>query len=393
MNRDLAQHQKASLLDDERTMRKLALNESKNREQDHTANIDAAAKAFDYDACRDAWWNPPEFSLMHGTPLWEQSSDSQRRVLNQLYWVAYYSQIISAEIATIVLNQTSAAGLNTYEDFRIVCDTLDLESSQERAHIAAFKSIGEAVEQALFGERMFTYPMRSMYEHTMIFADGGAISRFWRNLQIRAYAMLSSGNAFIGCQYFAVRGLRTLNGKMIQQGLARPALTAADRDAVPIPSRISLYHFLDESFHFNSSKILTHDVIRSLPDPTRFETWVANRALAGCQRDHFHVSVAIRGIFWYEPALLATIARILRSPLFAMSAADAAAMMWACFGEESDGLHAAFRVHDEAIESYKAYLEPLGYVSRHNRAMATMSTNSIERHLRTNRRALRAMAA
>src|SRR6185295_12039960 len=116
------------------------------------------------------------------------------------------AQIISAEIATILLNQTSAAGLNSYEDFRLVCDTLDLETSQERSHIAAFKRIGEAVEQDLFGERVFTYPMRTMYAQTMIYADSDAISRFWRNIQLRAFSMLSSGNAFIGCQYFTVRG-------------------------------------------------------------------------------------------------------------------------------------------------------------------------------------------
>jgi hypothetical protein len=393
MNRDLAQHQDTSILDDGRTLRKLQVNYTKNREQDHSAKIDAAARAFDYAACRDAWWNPPEYSLLHGTPLWEQASEAQRLVLNHLYWVAYYAQIISAEIATIVLNQTSAAGLNTYEDFRLVCDTLDLETAQERCHIEAFKRIGEAVEQALFGERMFTYPMRSMYAHTMLYADAGAINRFWRNIQMRAYAMLSSGNAFIGCQYFTVRGIRTLNGKMIQHGLAQVSLKADDAEATPIPSRISLYHFLDESFHFNSSRILTHDVIRSLRAPTRFESWVANRALEGCQRDHFNVTAAIRGIFWYEPALLPTVARILRSPLFGMEAREAAAMLWKCFGEETDGLHASFRVHDEAVASYKAYLDPLGYVNRANHAMAIMSGNNVARHLRANRRALRAMAA
>jgi hypothetical protein len=393
MNRDLSQRQDQSLLDDARTVRKLESNYTKNREQDQAQNIDAAAQAFNYESCRDQWWNPPEYSLMHGTPLWDQASDSQRLVLNQLYWVAYYSQIISAEIATIVLNQTSAAGLNSYEDFRLVCDTLDLESSQERAHIAAFKKIGEAVEMALFGERMFTYPMRSMYEHTMLFADAGAISRFWRSLQIRAYAMLSSGNAFIGCQYFTVRGIRTLNGKMIQHGLAQVALKAKDRDATPIPSRVSLYHFMDESFHFNSSRILTHDVIHSLRKPTRFESWVANRALTGCQRDHFNVSVAIKGIFWYEPALLPTIERILRSPLFGMSTSEAKQMMWECFAEETDGLRESFRIHDEAVESYKAYLDPLAYVSRDNRTMAIMSRNNVARHLAENRRALKAMVA
>jgi len=389
MDRDLWQHQDLSLLDDAPTVRKLELNYRKNKEQDHTASIDAAAAEFDYAQCRNEWWNPPEYSLLYGTPLWEQSNESQRLVLNHLYWVAYYSQIISAEIATIVLNQTSAAGLSSYEDFRLVCDTLDLETSQERAHIAAFKRVGEAVERELFGARLFTYPMRSMYSDTMIFADTTAISRFWRNIQLRAFSLLSSGNAFIGCQYFAVRGLRTLNGKMIQHGLAQITLKARDHAATPAPSRISYYHFLDEAFHFNSSKILTHDVLRSLPEPTAFEKWVANKALSGCQRDHFHVSIAIRGIFWYEPALFNTIYRLLRSPLFGMDYGAARAMLHSCFGEETQALHESFRLHDHAIETYTQYVEPLAYVNGENRTMAHMRRNSMQRYLATNRQALR----
>lgn len=90
-----------------------------------------------------------------GTPLWEQSRQHQRVILNQLYWVAYYSQIVSAEIATIFFNQTSAAGLYAQEDFRLICDTLDLESSQERSHINAFRTIAKQVEQALYEELIF----------------------------------------------------------------------------------------------------------------------------------------------------------------------------------------------------------------------------------------------
>ncbi len=91
----------ARLSEDQKTLRKLDLNFRRNKQQDHTSLLDAAAKEFAYAACVNAYWNPEEFSLMWGTPLWKQSSAEQRVLLNQLYWVAYYSQIISAEIATI----------------------------------------------------------------------------------------------------------------------------------------------------------------------------------------------------------------------------------------------------------------------------------------------------
>jgi len=197
MHTGLAQRQTKSLLDDHSTVRKLEFNLRRNAEQDHTALIDDAARRFRYEDCRHEYWNPENFSLLWGTPVWDQASAAQRLVLNQLYWVAYYAQIVSAEIATIFLNQVSAAGLYTLEDFRLVCDNLDLETKQERAHINAFKTVGETVEHTLFGERLFTYPMRSLYDHTMVFADSHAAKDFWRRLQIQAFTLLSSSNAFL----------------------------------------------------------------------------------------------------------------------------------------------------------------------------------------------------
>jgi hypothetical protein len=388
MNRRLSQRQERSLLDDPRTCQTIALNHRRNKAQDHTDEIDAVAARFDYAACRDEWWNPESYSLLHGTALWDGASTAQRRLLNHLYWVAYYAQIISAEIATILLNQTSAAGLASLEDYRSVCDTLDLETAQERGHIQAFKTIGEAVEAELFGERLFTYPMRSMYTETMLYAETDRIRRFWKGLQLRAFSLLSSGNAFIGCQYFTVRGLRTLNGKMVQHALAERAIRAADPAATPIPSQISRLHFIDESFHFTSSCIISRDVLRSLRSPTPFERWVANRALWGCQRDHFHFSVAIKGIFWHDPALFSTIHRLLRSPAFGMGDRDAREMLRRCFTEESAGLHEAHRIHREAVESYRAYVAPLEYVSQGNREMRHMAASSLSGYLDRTRAAL-----
>ncbi len=389
MNRNLSQKLSTSLLDDTKTYQKLTLNYRKNKEQDNTELMDEAASRFRYEDCRNEYWNPEPFSLLYGTPLWDQATQSQRIVLNQLYWVAYFSQIISAEIATILLNQTSAAGLSSMEDFRLVCDTLDLETSQERAHIHAFKTVGEEVEAALFGERLFTYPMRSMFCETMVFSNTDRIKEFWRKLQLQAFSLLSSGNAFIGCQYFTVRGLRTLNGKIIQHALSQYYLRHPNKDNAPIPSKISYYHFLDESFHFNSSGIISHDVLHSLRSPTRFESWVANQALMGCQKDHYNFSIAIKGIFWYDPALFSMIYKLLRSPVFGMEDQEAKQMIAACFTKETDALHDSYKIHRTALESYKAYLDPIGYVSRDNKTMSHMGRSSIENYLHTNREAFR----
>jgi hypothetical protein len=375
---------------DSLAFKKLGLNFKRNKEQDQTQLIDAAAAAFRYEDCAGEYWNPERFSLLYGTPLWEQSTPSQRVVLNQLYWVAYYSQIVSAEIATILLNQTAGAGLYTMEDFRLVCDTLDLETAQERAHIAAFKKVGEETEAALFGKRVFTYPMRSMFASTMVFADTDAIRDFWRGLQLRAYMMLSAGNAFIGCQYFTVRGVRTLNGKIVQHQLSRHYTEHADPESAPIPARISYHHFMDESYHFNSSGIISHDVVKCLKEPTAFERWIANRGLAGCQEDHFWFSAAINGIFWYDPALYKAVYEILTSKTFGLDKNGALEMMEKCFGRETDGLHESYKTHQTAMDSYKAYLADLDFVDGHNKDMRRMAQSDVNGYLATARRELSA---
>jgi hypothetical protein len=386
----LAQRNTKSLLDDHSTYKKLQLNQKRNHEQDHSAMIDEATSRFVYDQCKDEYWNPEEFSILYGTPLWTESSASQRILLNQLFWVAYYAQIISAEIATIYLNQVSAAGLYAHEDFRIVCDSLDLETKQERAHINAFKTVGEDVEWRLFGERLFTYPMRSLFEQTMIFADSNPGKDFWRKLQIKAFTLLSSSNAFLASQYLLVRGLRTLNGKQIQHKLSTYYTSHPDKENAPIPSKISYYHFMDESFHFNTSKIIGHEIPRSLDPPTSFEKMVMNKGIAGCQKDHFNFSATIKGIFWYEPSLFPVLYKLFRSAHFGMNEAEAKIMLERCFCQENDAINQSFELHQTAYESYKVYVDSISYLDNQNRHMEIMGGNSIQKYLKQNSNALRA---
>ncbi|MEK6773530.1 MAG: P-aminobenzoate N-oxygenase AurF [Bdellovibrionota bacterium] len=374
-----------SLENDPKTMKRIQMALKKSKELDQAENMDLASQMFRYNECSHSYWNPEPFSLLYGTYLWDQSSQKQKIILNQLYWVAYYSQIISAEIATIFFNQTSAAALYGIEDFRSVCDTLDLESAQERAHIHAFKKVSEELEFSLFGERIFTYPMRTPFVKTMLYSDLSQFQQWWRKNQLRLYTVLSSNSAFIGCQYFTVRGLRTLNGKIVQHQLSKYYTEHTNREAAPIPAKISYYHFMDESFHFNTSTVISHDVVNNLPSPNKWEAEVANMTLLGCQKDHFNFSTAINGIFWYDPALYPQIYKVLRSPVFGMDKETALLTMEKSFCEESAGALASAETHSEAVDSYKAYLADFKYVSAKNKEMKLMSQNSLARHLRTNR--------
>lgn len=387
MNRNLSQRHDICLADDQKTMKRIEIALKRSKELDQTAMMDQAAKDFNYETCKNEMWNPEKFSLLYKTWIWEQASPEQRVKLNQMFWVAYYSQIISAEIATIFFNQTSAGALYGMEDFRVVCDTLDLESAQERAHIHAFKTVSEKFEQENFGERIFTYPMRTPFEKTMLFSDLNEFKQWWRKWQLRSFTMISSNSPFIGCQYFTVRGLRTLNGKIVQHQLSRFYSEHPDKENAPVPSKISYYHFIDESFHFNTSTVVSHDVINSLPKPTKLESLIGNMALRGCQMDHYNFSTAINGIFWYDPAMYQTIYKIMRSKIFNMNHNDAVEAVRKAFCQESEGMLASHKTHRESVDSYKAYLHDFQYINRENKELALMASNNLEKHLRTNQKA------
>ena len=378
-----------TLREDKTTCRKIDLNLKRNKKQDNTPELDQLAEDFRYEECRDEMWNPEEFSLLYGTPIWDQASPSQKILLNQLYWVAYYSQIISAETATIFLNQTSAAGLYSLEDFRQVCDTLDLESAQERAHISAFKKISEETEKKVFGKRLFTYPMKNFATETMIFQNTNRVKEFWKRIQLDAFSLLSSHNAFIACQYFTVRGLRTLNGKIVQHQLSQYYSKHPDKENAPIPSKVSYHHFLDESYHFNSSTIIGHDVIRSLKEPTAFEKFFANLGLEGTQKDHRNFNITVNGIFWYEPAIFPIIYELLLSEPFQMESREALEFMEKSFTRENKGIELAANTHRVAQESYAQYLEGLDYINKKNRDVVHMKNTTVEKYLKTNQREMK----
>lgn len=387
MNRNLSQKHNICLADDQKTMKRIELALKRSKELDQTAMMDQASRDFQYESCKNEMWNPERFSLLYKTWLWEQASPEQKIKLNQLYWIAYYSQIISAEIATIFFNQTSAAALYGIEDFRVVCDTLDLESAQERAHIHAFKTISEKFEQENFGERVFSYPMRTPFEKTMLYSDLNAFKQWWRKWQLNFFSMISANSPFIGCQYFTVRGLRTLNGKIVQHQLSRYYSEHADKENSPIPSKVSYYHFIDESFHFNTSTIVSHEVINSLPKPSKMEMLIGNMALRGCQQDHYNFSTAINGIYWYDPAMYETVYKILRSKIFNMNHSEALEAIRKSFCEENDGMLASYKTHRESVDSYKAYLQDFQYINRENKELLLMSSNNLEKHLKTNQKA------
>ncbi|MBD1915167.1 hypothetical protein H6F55_00350 [Phormidium sp. FACHB-322] len=131
------------------------INYRRNVESDYTEKMEALDKAFDYESNRDHWWSEPELSLLYGTPLYDEASETQRKALNHLYWATQYNQTAATEANAVLYNQVTAGVFSAIGGYDTLCEELDLETAQERHHIHAFHSMGYKTKKALLGQNGF----------------------------------------------------------------------------------------------------------------------------------------------------------------------------------------------------------------------------------------------
>lgn len=150
------------------------------------------------------------------------------------------------------------------ENFAVVCDSLDFESHQERAHINAFKTISEATEREVFGERIFSYPMKNFASETMIFQD------------TNPFGESAGKNSNCTFSPFSLLQMPLLPVSTSQYGVCAPSMAKSSTPAQPVLQKTrrsgqcthtrqdQLSPLLDESYRFNNSTLIGHEVIKSL---------------------------------------------------------------------------------------------------------------------------------
>ncbi|MGF1497623.1 MAG: hypothetical protein ACFB8W_12485 [Elainellaceae cyanobacterium] len=131
------------------------INYRRNTESDFTEKIQELDQAFDYERDRHHWWSEPELSLLYGTPLYAEATQSQRQALNHLYWATQYNQTAATEANAVLYNQVTAGVFAAMGGYDVLCEELDLETAQERHHIHAFHNIGYRIKKALLGQSGF----------------------------------------------------------------------------------------------------------------------------------------------------------------------------------------------------------------------------------------------
>lgn len=424
-----------------------------NCDSDYTERIDELSKGFDYAHNCEHFWGAPEYSMLYGTPLYEQATSAQRLALNHLYWVGQYNHTANSEANTMLYNQVTTGVFETLGGYQTLCDELNLETDQERHHISAFQKIGYKTKLALFGKeglrapaapkigrslalrrlwQPLTAPLETRWagtssgtlqdkllrsatkllyrhqrQHFSLYLQSkengpvpmttGGIAGYTASPSVFKFLTLNWGSSpFMACHYYSMRMVANLSLKAYeQQYYRRFKELSRTGEFVPVPTAVSHYHLLDEAFHTTMSQVISQELYGEFPKPSAYETWLANMiVLRGQQGILGGLSAWLPATFRNDAHFLPALLRLLRSPLFAMSEPEAFKWMERILCQEHDGYHLNARRHADLVAKFQEFFGKFDYLWPVNREMRVMAQGgSIPAAVARNARALRRLQA
>lgn len=394
-----------------------------NLDSDYTEKIVALAQGFTYAANRDRLWSEPSHSLLYGTPLYAEASEAQRLALNHLSWFANYNYISNSESETVLYNQVTGSVFDAV-GYGMLAKELAFETEQEHDHIKTFRKVGLMTATALIGRSGLnallkwnsyqltlgkkTLPTYQYYGLRSLAKSVGGRSHqphYSRHLQTledeQAFILKAptagmlgrsigpslpwqsfygfswgTGSPFMACQFYTIRMIANLYLKNMEHAIAKFAKQLENSGtAVPAPTAISRYHFLDEAFHTTISRLLAKDLYREFDDPTAYEKIVANRIIYLMQNGTLGGLSAVlpHRYFADDFTLFEVVYQLLQSPVFGFSKATAKHWMKRCFCEEHEGLQVAAANRQRLLKELRDFFADIHYLSPVNRTMGAMS--------------------
>jgi hypothetical protein len=346
------------------TPRPLKLNNTNyrhNLESDYTEKIEALEKSFDYASNSEHLWGDPELSILYGTPLYEQASDSQKLALNHLYWGAQYDYTAASEASTINYNQVTAGVFAKVGGYDSLCSTLEHESDQEKYHIHAFQNIGSKTKIALLGkqalklkpnknaagkagkskkitskvgEQILNLSSVSSYSElqykslrslskTLIknsseyysshLLELEEIGIFLNDSNKGYFAFHWGSSPFLACQHYTYRLTGNMSLKSHEHKYSRYFRELERKEAfIPVPTAVSHYHLLDEAFHTTTSQLIGRDLYKEFSKPTAYEQFIGNLVFYRMQRGFLgNLSMGMVSIFREDASFLSYYDKIL----------------------------------------------------------------------------------
>ncbi|GAB4230273.1 MAG: hypothetical protein Kow00121_59100 [Elainellaceae cyanobacterium] len=414
-------------------LERIAKNYQNNLESDYTETIDALRQHFVYSENSNQNWTRPEFSMFYGTPLYDVASPQQKLAFNHLTWALRYGFTRIAEAETIHYNQITGDALATQgEAYRLIAEQLKHEADQEQVHIRTFDQVGQATMAAIDHEQAYANLQKNFYrlssrstkfanvqeqivqalpriflsdrspspylaalsdtDKSQLIRPKGFISGRGKVPQsLVQFFMVNWGRSpFLACQYFTIRYFANLLLKVYEHPVSSYYSNLQRQGAlIPVPTAISHYHFLDESFHTTTSLFLARDLYKDLPKPTAYEKFVANSFLYLIQR---HNLSGISGVyktsfFGTSLYLIVGLYRLLQNPTFGLSSQEAAHWLEKCFCHEHEGFHLAEQCRQRVRTDLRRLTEKLDYLWPVNREMQLMADDrSISKAIAHNRR-------
>lgn len=370
-----------SIVHGRKNLKLMEVNYRRNTESDYTEQMEELYKSFDYSSNSDYYWGEPELSILYGSPLYEQASPAQKKALNHLFWAFHYYATAGTETNTIYYNQITSSTFFPFDDYEVICHTLDVETNQERYHVQAFHTIGTQTELALMGETVFSCPRSTRFNEMdkKFEIHKGLAGRAAPRSVMHLFTLNLSSSPFLASQYYTARGIGNLHLKNKENTFSQYfKQLEKNGEFVPAPTAVARLHILDESFHTATSQLISHDIYKDFPKPTAYEKFMANAMIYLLQRSVLkRISGTIPGCFAGDGTfVMPLIYKLLQTRLFGMSSQEALLMMEKCFCQEHEGFHVAAKYYARLRSDLCKYVEGLDYLWPVNREMGLMESES-----------------
>lgn len=418
-----------------------------NTNSDYTEKIEALGKHFDYQSNSQHYWGEPELSTFYGTPLYGETSPSQKLALNHLYWVGQYHHTAASEANTMLYNQVTTGVFANIDGYQTLCRELDFETYQERFHIKTFQKITYQTKIALMGKETLANPLshksengllnqflrkraginsRSFFEsleesslrfiakaifggsnhyysqflkekcNTSIPTTTGGFAGVTASPSMFKFLTLNWGSSpFMAAQYYSARMIANMSLKAYEHRYFKHFKDLEKTDEfIPTPIAVSYYHLLDESFHTTMSQVISQDVYKDFPKPTAYEQLLANTIVFLAQRGLLGgLSGGLPVVFRDDACFMPAFYRLLKSPVFNLSTEEALQWMEKCLCQEHEGFHVNLKYHQSLLSNFRRFFDRLNYLWPVNREMRLMAEGgSIERAIQRNRLAFKEFA-
>jgi hypothetical protein len=359
-----------------------------NTESDYTEKIEQLEKSFDYSIEKNYYWGDPELSFLYGTPLYAQASESQRKVLNHLYWIGKYNLVSASEKSTIFFNQVTANVFFSLGGFDSLCHELDLETNQERYHVRAFQHIDQVVQEDIFGDADASTDQYR--KQTADVLRDGVARYLGSDLTLKFLSINWGSTPFLASQYYCARYIANVSLKNKEQTYSLYCRKLENSGAhVPAPTAISRYHLLDESFHTTISQLLGKELYKEFAKPSRYEKFLMNMVIYNYQK---HGASSLSGLAPGAPLkdelFMPVLYSVLRSPVFGMSSPEALDWIEKCACTEHEGFQVSLKYVTRLLNDLRRFFSSIDYFWPVNQEWSLMAAgHSIPKALKTNRQA------